>query len=159
MYLASMNTQNSIICLYYETNLLTILCVHILILIVMGLLVILKSIIFFKKRNNIDLSLEENVSGLNTVIFFNFGSCIKNLDKNLCVCAKLLQSCLTLCHPMDRGLLGSSVHWILQARILEWVAMPLSSWVSMQIFPNILTFGIKNINDLHFPFCSCLVVA
>ena len=43
MYLASMNTQNSIICLYYETNLLKILCVHILILIVMGLLVILKS--------------------------------------------------------------------------------------------------------------------
>ena len=31
-----------------------------------------------------------------------------------------------LCDPMDYGLLGSSVHGILQARILEWVAMPSS---------------------------------
>ena len=38
-------------------------------------------------------------------------------------CAKLLQSCLTLCHPMDYNQPGSSVHGILQARILEWVAV------------------------------------
>ena len=44
----------------------------------------------------------------------------------LCVCAKLLQSCLTLCNPMDCSPPGSSVHGILQARILEWVAMPFS---------------------------------
>ena len=37
--------------------------------------------------------------------------------------AKLLQSCLTLCNPMDCSLPGSSVHSILQERILEWVAM------------------------------------
>ena len=37
------------------------------------------------------------------------------------VCA---QSCPTLCDPMDSGPPGSSVHGILQARILEWVAMP-----------------------------------
>ena len=42
------------------------------------------------------------------------------------VCAKLLQSCLTLCNPVDCSLLGSSVHGILQARILEWAAMPFS---------------------------------
>ena len=34
------------------------------------------------------------------------------------------QSCLTLCHPMDCSPPGSSVHGILQARILEWVAFP-----------------------------------
>ena len=39
---------------------------------------------------------------------------------------KLLQSHLTLCYPMDCNLPGSSVHGILQARILEWVAMPSS---------------------------------
>ena len=41
------------------------------------------------------------------------------------------QSCLTLCDPMDYSLPGSSVHRILQARILEWVAIPFSrgsSW-------------------------------
>ena len=31
------------------------------------------------------------------------------------------QSCLPLCDPMDCSLLGSSVHGIYQARILEWV--------------------------------------
>ena len=36
-----------------------------------------------------------------------------------CVCAKLLQSCLTLYNPVDCSPLGSSVHGILQARILE----------------------------------------
>ena len=35
-----------------------------------------------------------------------------------------LQLCPTLCDPMDCSPPGSSVHGILQARILEWVAMP-----------------------------------
>ena len=37
--------------------------------------------------------------------------------------AKSLQSCLILCDPMDCTPPGSSVHGILQARILEWVAI------------------------------------
>ena len=37
-------------------------------------------------------------------------------------CAKLPQSCPTLWDPMDCSLPGSSVHGVLQARILEWVA-------------------------------------
>ena len=41
------------------------------------------------------------------------------------------QSCPTLCHPMDCSLPGSSVHGIILARILEWVAMS-SSGVSSQ---------------------------
>ena len=36
------------------------------------------------------------------------------------------QSCPTLCGPMDSSQPGSSVHWILQARILKWVAIPFS---------------------------------
>ena len=40
--------------------------------------------------------------------------------------AKSLQLCPTLCDPMDSSLPGSSVHVILQARILEWVATPSS---------------------------------
>ena len=43
-----------------------------------------------------------------------------------CMHAKSLQSCPTLCDPMDCSPPGSSVHGILQARILEWVAMPSS---------------------------------
>jgi len=41
----------------------------------------------------------------------------------VCACVKLLQSCPTLCNPVDCSLAGSSVHGILQARILEWVAI------------------------------------
>ena len=36
----------------------------------------------------------------------------------------VVQSCLTLCDPMDCSPPGSSVHGILQARTLEWVACP-----------------------------------
>ena len=36
------------------------------------------------------------------------------------------QFCPTLCNPMDYSLLGSSVHRILWARVLEWVAIPFS---------------------------------
>ena len=44
----------------------------------------------------------------------------------MCICAKSLQSCLTLCNPMDCGPPGSYVPGILQAGLLEWVAMPSS---------------------------------
>ena len=37
-----------------------------------------------------------------------------------------LQLCLILCDPMDCSLVGSSAHGIVQARILEWVAMSFS---------------------------------
>ena len=45
-----------------------------------------------------------------------------------CVCVSVLvaQSCLTLFNPMDCRPPGSSIHGILQARILEWVASPFS---------------------------------
>ena len=42
-----------------------------------------------------------------------------------CVCS-VTQLCLTLCGPMDCSPPGSSVHGILQVRILEWVAIPFS---------------------------------
>ena len=56
----------------------------------------------------------------------------KELDMTIChVCesqveVKVLvtQSYLTLCDPKDYSLPGSSVHGILQAKILEWVAIP-----------------------------------
>ena len=51
---------------------------------------------------------------------------ISGLEFPLVVCATLLQLCPTLCDPMDCSPPGSSVHGILQARILEWVTMPFS---------------------------------
>ena len=43
---------------------------------------------------------------------------------NMYLSAQSLQSCPTLCDPMDCSLPASSVHGILEARILEWIAMP-----------------------------------
>ena len=39
---------------------------------------------------------------------------------------EVAQSCLTLCDPMDCSLPGSSVHEILQAIVLEWIAISFS---------------------------------
>ena len=55
------------------------------------------------------------------------------------VCVKSLQSCLNLCNPIDCSLPYSSVHRILQARTLKWVAIP-SSWV----------FFLTQGSNLHF---------
>ena len=53
------------------------------------------------------------------------------LSHTVLCCAKSLQSCLTLFNPVECSPPGSSVHGILQARVLEWVAMP-----SSRDFPN-----------------------
>ena len=67
--------------------------------------------------------------------FFFFSLFETNPDKTptlelaaipLCIHARSLQSCPTLCDPMDYSLPGSSIRGILQARILEWVAVPSS---------------------------------
>ena len=45
----------------------------------------------------------------------------------VCVCVCLTtQSCPTHCEPMDCSPPGSSVHGIFQAKLLEWVAIPVS---------------------------------
>ena len=44
-----------------------------------------------------------------------------NIEVQLCVWAQLLHSCPTLCDPVGCSPPGSSVHGILQARILEWI--------------------------------------
>ena len=46
---------------------------------------------------------------------------LNNAMQTMCI---VVQSCPTLCNSTDCSLPGSSVHGILQAKILEWVAMP-----------------------------------
>ena len=78
--------------------------------------------------------------------------------------AKSLQLCLTLCNPMDYSPPGSSVHGILQARILEWVAMFLfkgSSWsrdlvLANKFFTTSATWEAfyKGLNSKYFRLCG-----
>ena len=53
---------------------------------------------------------------------------------------KVTQSCLTLCNPMNY-----TVHGILQARILEWVAFPFSQFIN----------NVKNI-VFYYAVCKCV---
>ena len=70
------------------------------------------------------------VSAFSILVFFDFRvfeSLFMCLNKDVCVCVRaLIQLCLTVCDPMDCSLPSSSVHGILQAKILEWVAIPFS---------------------------------
>ena len=49
----------------------------------------------------------------------------------MCVCVLVAQLCLTLCDTKNCSLPGSSAHGILQARILEWVAILFSMGSSL----------------------------
>ena len=82
------------------------------------------------------------------------------------------QLCPSLCDPMDCSLPGSSVHWILQARILEWVAMPSSrgsSWPRNQTHVSCISYIGRQIlyhslplappgKHLHCSMCVCVCV-
>ena len=55
--------------------------------------------------------------------------------------AKSLQSCLTLCDPIDGSPPGSPIPGILQARTLEWVAISFSKFVLLgSVLSIILSF-------------------
>ena len=60
-----------------------------------------------------------------TLSFYLFG-------EDSAAAAKSLQSCPTLCDPIDGSPPGSPVPGILQARILEWVAISFSSMVRVR---------------------------
>ena len=57
----------------------------------------------------------------------NLDSILKSRDIAAAAAAKSLQSCPTLCGPIDGSPTGSPVPGILQARILEWVAISFSN--------------------------------
>ena len=72
-----------------------------------------------------------------------------NLTCSHCCCCLVAKLCLTLCDAMDGSPPGSSVHGILQIRILEWVASPFSrvsswprDWIHVSLIGNwILSHG------------------
>ena len=69
--------------------------------------------------------------------------------------AKSLQSCLTLCDPIDGSPPGSTVPGILQARTLEWVAISFSNQILTYLCKYRLLFSLWKLNlliQLHTGF-------
>ena len=75
--------------------------------------------------------------------------------------AKLLQSCPTLCNPIDGSPPGSPVPGILQARTLEWVAISFSNawkWkVKMKLQPTRLLHPWDFLGKSTWVACHCLL--
>ena len=63
----------------------------------------------------------------NVMFYVNYISVNTILKRAAAAAAKLLQSCPTLCDPIDSSPPGSPVLGILQARTLEWVAISFSN--------------------------------
>ena len=67
---------------------------------------------------------------------------LKLMCMSMCMHACLVtQLCPALCDALDCSLPGSSVHRILQARILEWVAMPISRESSQPRDQTCMSYG------------------
>ena len=69
---------------------------------------------------------------------------------HICTCCpSVTQSCPTLCDPMDCSPPGSSVHGILQARILEWAAISFSSYLLPSPYQNCRLLEGKQIFSIY----------
>ena len=96
---------------------------------------IVTDFIFLGSKITMDSECSHEIKGhliLGGKVMTNLDSMLKSRDITLLTKAYIVksesesevtQSCLTLCDPMDCSPPGSSVHGILQARILEWVAL------------------------------------
>ena len=65
---------------------------------------------------------------------------------------EVAQSCLTLSDPMDWSLLGSSVHGIFQARVLEWGAIAFSCYVALLKSNSLQPHGLAHQAPLSMGF-------
>ena len=69
---------------------------------------------------------KEYSNSLSLLMIFPMSGIASFFHRCIFLCVLVAQSCLTPCNPMDWSPPGSSVHGILQARILEWVAISFS---------------------------------
>ena len=80
--------------------------------------------------------------------------CPLGLEVSAYMRAKSLKLCLTLCHTMDCSPPGSSVHGILQARALEWVAILQGIFPTQGLNPCLLCLLHWQVGSLPGGECS-----
>ena len=61
--------------------------------------------------------------------------------------SEVAQSCPTLSDPMDCSLPGSSIHWIFQARVLEWGAIAFSNKYLLLRGKSLLGEDVKKLKE------------
>ena len=66
-------------------------------------------------------------------VLLPFFATVYNSLYTYCMCEFVAQLCQAVCNPVDCSAPGSSVHGILQARILEWVAISFSRKVKVKV--------------------------
>ena len=113
--------ENVCVCLYIDVGMCVCVCVCLLCAVDHGVrserdhhFIVLTDLL--QSRN-----CDENSSNQGQLNFDQYAVTIVSY-----MCVLVSQSCPTLCYSMDYSPPGSSVHGILQARILEWVAIPFS---------------------------------
>ena len=74
-------------------------------------------------------------------------------NTTFCLCAQLLSHVQIFCNPMDCTLLGSSVHGIFQARILEWVTMSSSREASQPRDRTHVSYVSCNGRQIFYHWC------
>ena len=83
------------------------------------------------------------------------GTHLKHLDSpDSYVLAKSLQSCSTLCDPMDCSPPGSSVHGISQGRIPEWVAIFSSRGCSRPRDWTCISYGSYTVSEIFYHWAT-----
>ena len=90
---------------------------------------------FAFNRSGIQLCSRNNHYYVRTATIYWIPTTYHELSICECLCAKLLQSCLTLCDPVNCSPPGPSIHGLLQGRIPEWVAMPFSKGCLISLLP------------------------
>ena len=83
------------------------------------------------------------------VAFLTSYFCIPVPYNKTATAAKSLQSCPTLCDPIDTSLPGSSILGILQARMLEWVAIAFSNVWKWKVKVKLLSCGSQTLEHRH----------
>ena len=74
-----------------------------------------------------DSSVNGHIGGFHVLAIINMATMNSGVHAAAAAAAKSLQSCPTLCDPIDGSPLGSPVPGILQARTLEWVSISFSN--------------------------------
>ena len=101
---------------------------------------------------------------LDVLFFPSLWACLFRYDT---LCVLVAQLCPTLCDPMHCSPPGSFVHGILQARLLEWVAISFSRSLTLWKFKNgwNLATAVGHYHSTFKPFCffhndscSCLML-